>query len=427
MAEADIGIPKIEFNSAVYESDARKYAILRNRFIMAVIAYFWVWVTYGQAQKYLHPRLAAVACAVMSAVIFTGCSRMQKQLATGSDRTTDKHLLGFMVVMVLLFAAIYPLTQMRIIGTGSDRQDALRVIDAAAMHHHYLYDQKTFLGFPVSPLPGAGILALPFYWISAVFTSNVLVQRGTIGLQNILWMGLFVAFCGRFFRHRITALYFLALMFLVSGLLPNDYLSGGDFNTNLIYILLGAYWVIKAGHHAGRTGQYLCALFFLGIALSSRPIYVVVVPIIAAYLAQRAGWKRAFAAVAIPTAVASAITLPYYFYDPARFAPLHNASWINLPPYLHAAVVLPFLGILVACSSFFVRLSIHRVMLMIGLAEAVMLAPPLWAFAIAHPLLNDLGIRCEYIAPAAVPIVMWLFYQLESAALDVRPMRAAEV
>ena len=111
----------------------------------------------------------------------------------------------FVLLFALLagaFDALYPISLRHTLNRGSDREDALRIELDAMRHHLYPYDARTFLGNPPTPLPGAMLLAAPFYAIHH------------IAWQNFLWLALFFVFTARWFRYRATALFFLATFLL---------------------------------------------------------------------------------------------------------------------------------------------------------------------------------------------------------------------
>ena len=99
--------------------------------------------------------------------------------------------LGWFVILfvafIAAFAVLYPISLRHTLNSGSDREDALRVELDAVVHHRYPYDARTFLGNPPTPLPGAMLLAAPFF------------AMGDIAGQNLFWLAFFLVFTGRFF------------------------------------------------------------------------------------------------------------------------------------------------------------------------------------------------------------------------------------
>ena len=60
---------------------------------------------------------------------------------------------------------------------GTDRDDALIILVRECLAGHYPYYSTTPGGNPLTPMPGAGLLAAPF------------VITGQIALQNLFWLG----------------------------------------------------------------------------------------------------------------------------------------------------------------------------------------------------------------------------------------------
>ncbi len=69
--------------------------------------------------------------------------------------------------------------------TGGDRDDALVLLVRESFAGRYLYHARTSAGVPISPMPGAGLLALPF------------VMTKQMGLQNACWLGAMILWLRR--------------------------------------------------------------------------------------------------------------------------------------------------------------------------------------------------------------------------------------
>lgn len=186
-------------------------------------------------------------------------------------------------VFVLLFIVLFPLANGHTLGAGSDRADALRIAASALVHGHYPYRALTYLGHPITPLPGAVLLAIPFFLL------------GNVSLQNLLWLALFLLFSQWFFRHRSTAIISVLLLLGASAARLDDFVVGGDFLVNAMYVCAAAA-LVMAAHQGDRTvWMRIAAGVFLGLAIDSRPVYIVVVPLLVAYVLQRRGEMTHFA------------------------------------------------------------------------------------------------------------------------------------
>jgi uncharacterized membrane protein len=105
----------------------------------------------------------------------------------------------------------------------------------------------------------------------------------------------------------------------------HDLVTGGDLGVNAITILLGMLSILRLAPNAA-SWKKVGAAVFTGIALSSRLNYLLLVPPLFAAVARRAGLREAFVCVLAISLAFTAVTLPFYWYDPAGFAPwsLHN-------------------------------------------------------------------------------------------------------
>ncbi len=172
----------------------------RNRLTIG-ICLSWALTSFASLWKYLsHTKsIAAITFALLS-IIF-GMHWLDR-----FNRSRRQISLGWPVLLFLAFTAafavLYPISLRHTLNIGSDREDALRVELTAVRHHQYPYDTHTFLGNPPTPLPGAMLLAAPFF------------AFGHIAWQNLLWLALFFLFAHSFFRYRATALFFLAVLLL---------------------------------------------------------------------------------------------------------------------------------------------------------------------------------------------------------------------
>ena len=137
---------------------------------------------------------------------------------------------------------------------------------------------------------------------------------GYIAWQNFLWLALFFVFTIRFFRNRATALFFLAVFLLLAPPNLSDFTSGGDYLTNFFYLAIAVALFIRSLLRA----FYACipAALFLGVTLSSRIIYaVILIPLLALTL-QRTSRSRTIALFIIVLIAAAAVTLPIFSPHP---------------------------------------------------------------------------------------------------------------
>jgi hypothetical protein len=292
---------------------------------------------------------------------------------------------------------------------GSDRADALHIAAAALIQGHYPYHALTYLGNPITPLPGAVLLAVPFLLI------------GNVSLQNLLWLALFLGLGQWFFRSRSASVACVLLLLGGSAANLDDFVVGGDFFTNILYVCI-AVGMVLAVHDGGHARwKQVAAAIFLGLAINSRPVYIVVVPLLIAYALQRSGRDRALRLMLISGAVATLLSLPFYLYDPAHFSPLHiRSKLVFLPVWLHADLLLPALALLISCSAFLVHLTRERVFLFTAMSLLVMFGPPAimgWFF---RPFTIDGWFALSLFSAPAVFCSLWILMKYERSTAPLR-------
>jgi len=313
-------------------------------------------------------------------------------------------------LFALMFAVLFPLSLRHLVGVGSDRNDALRVASAALVHGHYLYDARTYRGDPITPLPGAIILATPFYLL------------GNVSLQNLFWLAMLLWFASKYFRERSTALLFVLVLLGATSSNLDDFMVGGDYLINEVYVAIALYLVLLTHESKRPAIQQLGAEILLGLAIDSRPIYIVVFPLLAAYLWQRSGPKIALRAVLVSGFVAGALSIPFYLYDPAHFGPLHVTHKLDgIPAKYKATIVLPILGFLTSCLGFLVKLSKPRVYLLLGASMSLMLGiPGVMGLFSAGVLTVEGWYSLSWLTTATFFLMLWALWTYEKSGRALR-------
>lgn len=372
-----------------------------------------------QLVKYFHG-LAAVfvlAGALSIAAVLAGLRWLQ--LRQGPE-VRWAWFLCFWIVLAAIYLLVYPIAQRHVVGVGSDREDGLRLADLQLLHFHFPYYIRTFLGNVDTPLPGALVLAIPFLLL------------GRVSLQNPVWLAAFIFFCVKFFRFRSTALACLIILVFGGAGVLDDFVVGGDYPINVFYICFAVFCFLRTYEKDPSGWQHILAAVLLGLTLSSRTLYVVIPPLILAYLLQQGkGTMVAIRSFSIPIMVAAAITVPIYLYDPAHFTPFHVASKLNQaalsPQVAHLLLLLlPTLALMTACLGFFLRLNMSRVFLLAGLSSAVILLPPGILLILHEPFsFSGLGL-IGYSEASGIFLVLWALHRFEdrSVALKQLPLDA---
>lgn len=375
--------------------------------VMAVLC--WLICTIAQVEKYLGLTRAAVACAVGSVAVIATLLVLRRVCETGRDIRIWP-LLATFLIMVLSFAVIYPKSQHHAPGKGSDREDALRVELYGITHHQYPYSMRTYLGHPPTPLPGALVLAAPFYF------------AGRIAVQNLLWIALFFLFLTRYFRKRATALAFIAI-FLVSALENlNDIDVGGDYVANILYVSIAMFTFYRAIDREAMDWKTYLSVIFLGLALSSRIIYVVTLPTLLALALQSPKQRRSVLLLTGALFTSALVTLPVFMPHPfehLREQLNQNADKLKLLPALISGNTLPVIALAVASLAFFQRMTLQLAFLLTGAASLIMILPPMLLFVskeggLRKPLTPDL----EYLAVCAIFLSLWIFARWEQLAIS---------
>lgn len=284
-------------------------------------------------QRYLGLPGVAIYLAAASGMLWLG-QRVVFPWVTA--RIPPRWAAGLLVASFLALAAfflvLYPIADSGVVGGGSDGDDALDVAASALLQGQYPYYPRTYLGNPISPLPGAVLLATPFVAI-----------LGGSAYQNLFWLILFFVTVGVALRSAGRALLLLWVMLLLSPALLHSLAIGSDYIANGIFVLLFSWWLIGWTAQPGRSQAVALLLAaLLGVALASRAQFILLLPLIYSALGRRMGWRPAAGLLAVAVAALAAVTLPFLFYDPASFTPLGTYREIGI-----FDVVLPGAGLLI--------------------------------------------------------------------------------
>jgi hypothetical protein len=378
--------------------------------LVSLIIFLWFTTSAGQIHKYLHGKapvvclVGVVGIAIVLALTRTVQSRLKGQISWA-------WLAVFFVLIASIYLVVYPITLRHLFGVGSDSENAILTADTQLLQHHFPYYHRTYLGTPITPMPGSLLLSLPFLFL------------GRVSYQSLFWLGVLILFCAGYFRFRVTALAFLAIMILGDVGVLDEIVVGADYALNAIYLAIAVWWLVRA-HEKETRLQIWLATVFLGIALSSRAVYAVIPPLLFAYLLQRKGLRTALQSVGGSAFIALAITLPFYFYDPQHFTPLHIVGKLNfLSPQarLIAAILLPGLAILVSFTGFLLRLTLPGIYLLVGIALGIILIPTEITQLFALHFSQAAWVEMEYVSSAALFLNLWAFYRFEEDNLIPSP------
>ena len=256
------------------------------------------------------------------------------------SRLSEKQALYLTVAtlaaLVAIFALIYPSANVHLAGHGSDADDALNLAVSELLHGRYPYYSQTYLHNVIANLPGAILLATPF------------VLLGNSAYQNLFWLAAFFFATSRLTRSFGRGLILVWTLLIFSPVVMNYVVTGGDDLANSIYVLLfmllTVRWVSSSDVPAWKR---VLAALLVGVGLSSRANFLLVMPQLFAALTIKVGWRAALNYVAGAGAAFAAVTIPFWLYDPAGFTPLHAqahkvAEFQTILPF--AGLVVPALG-----------------------------------------------------------------------------------
>lgn len=219
------------------------------------------------------------------------------------------------VLIAVLFVVIYPHANTHAAGIGSDRDDAADMGAHALLQGHWPYHGLTYLGHPISQLPGLLLLAVPF------------VALGHSAYAAFFWLPVLFVLLWQLRREGQAPLLLTWLALIASPVVVREVVTGGDLLANTVSVMLAAWLVDVALAHRHRWGVVLAGLF-LGFVLSSRLNFLFVLPPLAVLAWRRHGVRSAPAFLA-PTVVGfAAVTLPFYI-GRASFPPFKASDHLK--------------------------------------------------------------------------------------------------
>lgn len=377
-----------------------------KRFFFALLAFFlWLIPCVGQIIKWSPRHIAPLVCGLAFAGFVIGF-QIVGRVSGRWDRSLRWVLFGAAGLVALIVLLVFPKIHAGKFGSGTDRADAYLVGLHAIFHRSYPYYFNTPQGNPLTPMPGALMLALPFYLL------------GNISLENIFWVFAFAWFLTRFYRSASAYLLFFGAYILCSTVAMQDLITGGDYLINTLYVAISMYGVVLVYQKPTGRGMRILAVIFYAITLCSRPIFVLAtLPVISAFILQKDGKRSLAAFLTLNILVALIIVGPFYFYDPSHFTPLQTpASYLRwAPPALHVKILLSCATLFVAAASFFRRLEVISIFGWVALAFAAMFIPYCFMVAVVQGWTVPIFLhQWTYSLPVTIFGGLWLIRQAES-------------
>ncbi len=252
------------------------------------------------------------------------------------SRVTEKQVYRLaavtLIILIAVFFIVYPIANSGIVGGGCDRDEDANIATMELLRGRYPYYSKTYLGHSPSHLPGSLLLSIPF------------VLLGNSAYQNFFWLIIFILIAKSYLRDGRLAILLLWTILLLSPVVLQEFVTGGDLLSNSIYILFFILFMVNSVLEPTiKEWKKVLSAVLLGIGLSSRLNYILLLPLVFSVLAQNSDWKSAVKYISLTCFIFLAITLPFYLYNPKDFSALHG-QYYKLSQFHN---LLPFSGILV--------------------------------------------------------------------------------
>lgn len=256
--------------------------------------------------------------------------------------------------LAVVFAIGYPLENARGVANSSDRDTGLNLAVERLLDGETPYYPPNDKAGPLSLLPGAIALGVPF------------AVAGNSAYQNLFWVLAFLITLAWWPAGRPLALALTVGMMALSPAAQHEFISGGDMLSNGLYVPVAMLLCLAlARRHPSPAGLIAAASLLLGICLASRPNYGLLLPPFAVAVWRLAGFGRACLSAGIAGVVALGLCLAFYLPDPAGFTPLptgNKLAAIDLVyPYASKCVILGTLGLTFLAAGFLLKSRPDRV------------------------------------------------------------------
>lgn len=296
------------------------------------------------------------------------------------------------------------------LGVGSDRSNALGVALTRLADGQYPYTATTYLGHPVSPLPGALLLAAPAWWLT-----------GDAGAQNVLWLPVLLLVVAGW-PPRPGPLLWWALAVFGGIEVLREFVVGDDLVTGVVPAVAAAAVTLRVSRRPGRRtwAALVAAGAAVGVTTCVRPHLVLVAAVVVAAVAVRAGPRAALAVGGSAALSWAVLVTPFLFGGLERFSPLHVSAKVTGERGLSPGIVV------VALVAAAVLLAVLRLVRpatpeAVGwCAAGVLFAPSLlsWLRGIAAGAGGPIDLT---LGAAAVPFALWALASRETGHLGPSP------
>ena len=216
------------------------------------------------------------------------------------------------VAVTLLIFLLVPVvgTDPLDLSSASDRGQALDVATSRLLAGEHPYRAQTFEGNPITPLPGALIMASPFVYLF-----------GTAAIQSFGWATLTLAAYCVISDNRWIAIVAWASALLLTPESLRDYVTRGDLFINGAYVATATIAIVSLVNR-GRSWAVMSGAIW-GLTLCSRLHVVAIAPVVLFFLGHRYGYRRAALVGTVAAIVYIVLVVPLWLTSPRDFAPLH--------------------------------------------------------------------------------------------------------
>lgn len=353
----------------------------------------------AQINFFLLNFLAILISTIMSVAVFLFFERAKNKIQLKFHANNDLYahsLFGFFLLLSFFsYLYFFPMINAGLFGYSSDRDEALNIAARAIMNFDYPYHFKTIVsgpahaagldGNPISPFPGAIILALPF------------VILGDGSLQNFFWIFVLYFFLTNKTGNALLSLFAVSVILFI----PVDYyelISGGDLLANSVLIMLSYFYIFSINWGSLRSVIYLGLL--TGLIFSSRLHFSLIAPIFFVAALSRGGIKMSLFYVFSTVISFACVTLPFIIYDFNGFSPLHAYRKIG-----KFDSVVPAFGIIVPLFSLLISIvfSIYIYRRSVTMVKSLLYI----SIVISLPILIPMFCSIFYLRQAGLPEYSW--------------------
>lgn len=300
---------------------------------------------------------------------------------------------GKVIVVLIFFLVINSVTSS--IDTAVDRDEALDSAVSELVSGRYPYYVKTPIHNPLSPMPGAILIAAPF------------VALGDSAYQNFFWLAVTLLLLpDQMRRSKIVSACIWVILF--SPLVFQEFIHGSDLIANNLYVVLVTLWGIKTSDAASPKLGWLRPIAF-GILLSSRPNFIFWGVFVLAHRVRWTGFKMAGRWMLLAVCAYCLITLPFYFYDPAAFSPFHVQGKLSHVGFPNLSAVTVFFMLLVSGGLSLRATGVAEMMRAGSVVQAIPVGVALFLVVASGDPYSVVSDRLSYALNFLIPLILSLF------------------